>query len=75
MSTLAVKAEFGDSQVGVKCSPYCNEPETPQPLDVQRRVEPMRHELRERKIDCLPAWDSCEMGPIGLPRADIVRRA
>jgi hypothetical protein len=26
MFTLAVKAEFGDSQVGVKCSPYCNEP-------------------------------------------------
>ena len=28
-STLAVKAEFGDNQVGVKCSPNCNESETP----------------------------------------------
>jgi len=35
----------------------------------------MRHELREWKIDYLPIWGSREMSPVGLPRADIIRRA
>ena len=49
------------------------EPDSLQPGDIQRRLEPMGLEGLERNINRLPVCASGEMRAVGLPGTNIVR--
>jgi hypothetical protein len=51
---LAIELHGAYGQLGVEGPPDRDEPDSPQPGDIQRRLEPMGPEGLERKINRLP---------------------
>ena len=70
-----IKAQLGDGQVGAKGAADGNQADALEAGGIERGPQPVRRKGVERKINRLPTLACFELGPVGLPRPDVVRRA